>query len=301
VMQSKQTHGLLLLNKPKGISSSAVVSRVKRLLKIKKCGHTGTLDVLATGMLPLCLGEATKLAGFLLAERKQYTVEATLGVATETGDAEGRVIKTQVVQQIDRETLEQVLAGFVGVYRQKPPMYSALKKDGKPLYAYARAGQVVKRCYRDVHLYRCQLLSFVDNVFSFQVECSKGTYIRVLAEDIAKQLNQVAFVSQLHRDWVFPHQSDNMLTLTDLEACVTKLGLFAAHWIPLESMIAHWPKVLLNEGQVKKIRHGVSLLMPIELGVSKHVRLFGLGGDIIGIGLWEQKVLRPKRLFLCNR
>jgi tRNA pseudouridine55 synthase len=298
---SEAIHGLLLINKPLGVSSHHVVADVRRILNIKKCGHTGTLDVLASGMLPLCLGEATKLAGFLLSERKQYTVEATLGAFTETGDAEGRVVATKnTPDNFNEAALKEGLKTFVGTQMQTPPMYSALKHKGKPLYEYAREGKTLTRMPREITIHSCELIAYAANKFRFRVICSKGTYVRVLVEDIAKKLGLAAFVSQLHRDWVFPHQEDNMLTLENLKMCVDDARFYASHWIPLNAMLSHWPRIFLNEDQVKKIKNGVSLTLPNEAELQQNVRLFGTNGDILGIGSWEKKIIYPKRLFVFN-
>ena len=191
--------GLLLLDKPEGLSSTQATQRVRRLLRVDKAGHVGSLDPLATGMLPICLGEATKLAGEVLEGAKVYRFRIALGRATTTGDREGEVSETAPVPPIDAARLKTVLATFLGDSLQVPPMYSALKRDGKPLYAIARAGGTVERQPRSIHISKLECFDAGDDWLDCEVICGKGTYVRVLAEDIAKALGSRGHVARLRQ------------------------------------------------------------------------------------------------------
>ena len=220
--------GVLLLDKPLGLSSNAALQRVRALFERAKAGHVGSLDPLATGMLPICLGEATKIAGDILAGRKCYRFTAALGSATSTGDAEGEVTRTAAVPPLTAAGLGAVLEGFRGTGTQVPPMYSALKQGGQPLYKLARAGISVPRAPRTIELAHLELLGFSAARLEVEVLCSKGTYVRVLAEDIAAALGTVAHVTALRRLWVEPFAEEPMHTLESLQ------GLRArGDWPPL--------------------------------------------------------------------
>lgn len=209
--------GLLLLNKPAGLSSNQALQRVKRLLNARKAGHTGSLDPAATGMLPLCFGEATKVCPFLLNADKTYRVTAKLGVATDTGDAEGAETERAEVPALTSEEWSELLAGFMGESEQVPPMYSALKQDGKRLYELARKGVTVERQPRPIRVDRIELLEIAGTRLVFRVRCSKGTYIRTLVEDIARKAGTVAHTARLHREEVGDFNAADMLDLQTLE------------------------------------------------------------------------------------
>jgi tRNA pseudouridine55 synthase len=188
-IQRRHLSGVFLLNKPLGISSNAALQRVRWLYRAEKGGHTGALDPLASGLLPICLGEATKFSHYLLDSTKRYQTTIYLGHSTTTGDVEGDVLFEQAVPELTQAKIEQVLATFVGDIQQVPPMYSALKKEGRPLYELARKGIEIEREARPITIEALELLSFTENSLTLDVTCSKGTYIRVLGEDIAKELN----------------------------------------------------------------------------------------------------------------
>lgn len=190
-------NGVLLLDKPKGVSSNHALQRVRRLFQAQKAGHTGTLDPMATGLLPICLGEATKFSSHLLEADKVYRTRIELGVITDTGDAEGTVMEQHEVPSLSVDDVEAVLSRFRGEIDQVPPMYSALKHNGKKLYELAREGKQVERAARRVSVYDARLLAFEDTAFELEVSCSKGTYIRTLAEDIGQALGCGAHISQL--------------------------------------------------------------------------------------------------------
>src|SRR6185369_8135678 len=210
--------GILLLDKPLGLSSNSALQRVKRLLRAEKAGHVGSLDPLATGMLPICLGEATKVAGEILSGRKRYLFAIALGNRTATGDLEGAIVETLPVPAFDRATLDAALSRFLGTQTQVPPMYSAIKRDGQPLYKLARAGVEVERAAREIQIFELAVNAFDAESIELEVCCSKGTYVRTLAEDIARALGTCGHVSLLRRLHVEPFEGEPMVTLEAVTA-----------------------------------------------------------------------------------
>lgn len=194
--------GIIVVNKPSGCTSHDIVSKIRKSLKLKKVGHTGTLDPLATGVLPILLGNATKLSKYLINHDKEYVATIKLGVKTETGDIEGSIIDEQKVPLFTEEQIIEVLNSFVGKQKQMPPMYSAIKVNGKKLYEYARNGEKIEVTPRDIEIYNISFLQYIDNKIKFKVSCSKGTYIRSLCEDIAQKLNTVGTMENLERTQV---------------------------------------------------------------------------------------------------
>src|SRR3984957_10443446 len=246
--------GILLLDKPLGLSSNAALQRVRRTLGVEKAGHVGSLDPLATGMLPICLGEATKIAGDVLAGRKCYRFTIGLGARTATGDMEGAVVETAPVPPLETALIDAVRQRFLGLQTQVPPMYSAIKRDGQPLYKLARAGVEVERAAREIEVFELQVLGFSADRIELETVCSKGTYIRVLAEDLAKALGTCGHVTALRRVHVEPFQSEPMETLeSGIEARGQGRGprVLAADW-PL----GYLPKVSLTVEQTVRILHG---------------------------------------------
>lgn len=253
--QRREITGILLLDKPSGISSNEALQRVKRLYRADKAGHTGSLDPLATGVLPICLGDATKLCGVLLESDKSYQATVALGVRTSTGDTEGDVVETSDSSQVTRAELEAVLPGFVGEIQQIPPMYSALKREGQPLYALARAGIEVEREPRTVTLHRLELTAFSSASFQFEVRCSKGTYIRTLAEDIARALGQCAHLTALRRTAVVPFEGQAMVDFDQLDALAGTMALDTLLIAPAAGL-GHWPQAQVNPAQAEDLSHG---------------------------------------------
>lgn len=249
--------GILLLNKPAGLSSNQALQRVKRLLNAKKAGHTGSLDPAATGMLPCCFGEATKVCAFLLNADKIYRVTAKLGVATDTADADGNEIATAEVPALDRADWEGILQGFLGETLQVPPMYSALRKDGKRLYELARKGEVVEREPRKITVHSIELLECAGARLVFRVHCSKGTYIRSLVEDIAREAGTVAHTARLHRESVGGFTADDMLELAEADA-VAEAGPEALRerLLPADVALADIPGIELEAAAAGKFRLG---------------------------------------------
>ncbi len=276
--------GVLLLDKPLGMSSTAAGQRVRRLLRIDKVGHVGSLDPLASGMLPLCLGEATKLAGEILEGDKVYRFTISLGAATSTGDREGEIIETQPVPLFDAAQIARVLEGFVGESLQTPPMYSAIKQDGQPLYRLARAGKTVERQPRPIRIERLDLVGQPEpHALDCRVTCGKGTYVRVLAEDIARKLGTVGHVSLLRRERVAPFESAQMVDLATVEECARQ-GLPLA-LVGLSEAVAHLPLVRLDEAGARRICQGQEVVvLGLALPMDQVLRLEDAAARFLGLG-----------------
>jgi tRNA pseudouridine55 synthase len=287
--------GILLLDKPAGMSSNAALQRVRRLLGGCKAGHAGSLDPLATGMLPLCLGEATKVAGEILSSRKRYRFTIALGRRTATGDREGAVIEEAPVPQGWQQSLEGVLGGFLGAGRQVPPMYSALKRDGRPLYALARAGVTVEREARAIEIFELAPVSLTREAVELEVLCSKGTYVRTLAEDIARALGTCGYVTALHRCWVEPFEEEPMQTLEAVtRACAADTG---PRLLPADRPLAHLPAAALEGWQAERIGHGQEVVL-VRTPPAGRVRLYDAQRRFLGIGESDGRgKIRPRRLF----
>jgi len=291
----RNIHGVLLLDKPLGASSNQVLQQVKRLYQANKAGHTGSLDPLATGLLPICFGEATKVSAYLLNADKHYRVTGQLGVATLTGDSEGEISERREVSALTDAKLEQVLEQFRGEHEQIPPMYSALKHQGKRLYEMARAGEVVARKPRRVVISALRLIERSDDTITLDVSCSKGTYIRTLIEDIGKALDSCAHVVSLRRTGVDPFVAADMISFDQLQQVAandpSELMSFLA---PVDSALQHWPVINLNNKQSLSITQGQSLIWPTS-EVLDWCRLYS-EQEFIGIGQLENGRLHPRRL-----
>jgi tRNA pseudouridine55 synthase len=282
--------GILLLDKPLGLSSNAALQRVRGHLGRPKAGHTGSLDPLATGMLPICIGEATKLAGELLAGIKAYTVELRLGERTDTGDAEGAVVERCGVPVLSGESIEAALRGLRGPQQQIPPMYSALKRDGVPLYRLARRGVEVERAARSIEIYALDLLEFAADRVKLRVECSKGTYVRTLVEQVGTALGSCAHVVALRRDFVEPFRKEAMITLEAL------LQTPSPALIPADRAVAQLPALRLSASQARSISFGQQAL--IEGAPLGRLRLYEDAGRFMGLGVsLESGQVRALRLF----
>jgi tRNA pseudouridine55 synthase len=285
----------VLLDKPRGLSSNAALQKTRRMLRADKAGHVGSLDPLATGMLPICLGEATKIAGDILSGRKLYRFIVALGARTATGDTEGPVVETAPVPPLEQAELNQVLQGFHGHQSQIPPMYSALKRDGQPLYKLARAGIEVERAARDVEIFALTLVSFAPPQLELQVLCSKGTYVRTLAEDIAKALGTCGHVQFLRRVYVEPFEGAPMETLESLAEIVASGGEPVV--LPADAPLQHLTAVHLDGQATGQVLHGQAVIAD-DHGATGRVRLYDVAGTFIGIGEADGAGgVRPKRLF----
>lgn len=283
--------GVLLLDKPAGLTSNSALQRVKRLLGAQKAGHVGTLDPLATGLLPICVGEATKFSGQMLAADKAYAADVLLGATSATGDAEGPITSRAEVA-VSREQVETVLARFRGEILQTPPLYSALKRDGRPLYAYARAGETVEREARPVLIHELTLTAFAPPVLGIEVRCGKGTYIRVLAEDIGRALGCGGMISLLRRLAVGPYGITDATSLAALEAL--DLTARRALLAPVDSLVADLPARVLDAAEMRLLTTGREARPP---GLADGIyRLYAASARFLGVGEVLGGRLRARRL-----
>lgn len=295
--KGRNVHGVLLLDKPAGMTSNGALQIVKRLFNARKAGHTGSLDPLATGVLPLCLGEATKISGFLLDAAKGYRSVFKLGVRTDSGDADGVVIATSPVGELNHDTVNSVLARFVGPIVQIPPMHSAIKQNGVPLYKLAHQGVAVERLPRSVTIHELKLLRFENDEIEVAVRCSKGTYIRVLAEDIGAALGCGAHVAQLRRDLAGPYSLSQTVTLQQLQDDLQQgTEVLDRRLLPMDSALADWPGVKLSDDAAYFLKRGQTVFIPrtSDRGL---VRLFNSQMNFLGIGqVQDDGRVAPRRL-----
>lgn len=302
----RAVNGILLLDKPLGISSNAALQVVKRVYMAEKAGHTGNLDPLATGMLPICFGEATKISAFLLDADKHYRTRCLLGVETDSGDSEGKITVTRPVPVLDRTGIESVLQRFRGEIAQIPPMYSALKHQGQPLYKLAREGREIERAPRRVMIRRLQLQTIKLPYLELDVECSKGTYIRSLVEDIGRELGCGAHVVELRRLASMPFGGLPMHSLSELEAMAVTGGQGALDQLllPADSALPHWPEVILDPAAAALVRQGQAVKATGVPGTGL-LRLYAVavgGREFIGVGrVLEDGRIGAKRLILGQK
>ena len=277
----RDLHGIVLLDKPAGLSSNLALQEVRRLFRAAKGGHTGALDPMATGLLPLCFGEATKLAGNLLGARKAYRAECRLGITTTTADREGEVLRERPLPTLDDAAIEAALAPLRGRIMQVPPAYSALKQGGERLYLKARRGELVETPPREVDVHRLVLLSRTADTLVLEVECGSGTYIRSLAVDLGEALGCGAHLSVLRRLWVEPFRAPRMVTLAELEQAAGQ-GDEALHgWLlPVAAGLADWPELQLDETQSQAIARGQPIVVP---GVSGPHAAFAGDGALLAL------------------
>jgi tRNA pseudouridine55 synthase len=291
----RDVHGILLLNKPVGISSNTALQRVKHLFKARKAGHTGSLDQIASGLLPICLGEATKLSGFLLDADKHYQAELTLGATTTTGDAEGEIQQVRPTDNIDRVQIDKAITSFIGPIQQVPPMHSAIKHQGQALYKLARQGQVVERQARTVTIYSLTVRRFVENRLAVEVHCSKGTYIRTLAEDLGEVLGCGAHVSALHRVGVGDYW--DMIDFETLQRHAEQ-GFDALDnlLMPMHTALSQWPKVKLTAELTYYVQQGQAVQVP-RAPTSGWIKLFADDDRFLGIGqILDDGRIAPRRI-----
>jgi tRNA pseudouridine55 synthase len=289
--------GFLLLNKPAGITSNRALQKVKRLLGARKAGHSGSLDPAATGMLPLCFGEATKVCAYLLDADKTYRVVARIGEATDTGDADGEVNATATVPEMTPGDWEKVMHGFIGNTQQVPPMFSALKKDGVRLYELARKGQIVERQPRPVRLDQIDLIESHGARLVFRVCCSKGTYVRTLVEDIAKAAGTVAHTAKLHRESLGSFRAEQMLDLASAEKfAAAGPEALRKQLLPVDQALLTWPDCRIAAADISRFSGGQTVVAPA--GGTGLVRVYGATGDFLGMGeLSCDGTVAPKRIF----
>lgn len=266
----RDLHGILLLDKPLGMSSNQALQAARRLLRAAKGGHTGALDPLATGLLPLCFGEGTKLAGMLLGSRKAYLAECRLGVTTTTADLEGDIVQQRPVPALERAVLEQALVSLRGRIVQVPPVYSALKQGGEPLYVKARRGEPVAAPPREVDIHRLEHLAHEGDRLRLLVECGSGTYIRSLAVDLGERLGCGAHLIALRRLWVDPFRDPAMVTLTELERAAGQgQATLDALVLPLAAGLADLPALSLDEAQAQAVARGQQIPWPGAPGTGR--------------------------------
>jgi tRNA pseudouridine55 synthase len=293
--------GVVLLDKPAGPGSTTVLQRVRRLLRAAKAGHAGTLDPMASGMLPLCFGQATKACGVLLGSAKAYRARLRLGAATDTGDAEGRVVREAAVPLLEPGPVATLLASIVGRQEQRPPMYSALKHRGRPLYELARRGEEVERAPRLVTIHRLELLDLQPETIEFEVTCSKGTYVRVLGEEVATALGTAGHLEALRRLWVEPFDPSSMVTLETIEAWVAEQPAEAGRpvWLlPADAALAGLPRLELDALQTRHLCQGRTV--PVgDHGPAGLSRAYDPSGRFLGlVESAPGNVVRVVRLFV---
>lgn len=287
--------GVLPLNKPVGVGSNEILQRVKRLYDARKAGHTGSLDRLASGVLPICFGEATKLSGFLLNADKCYRSRLRLGVRTTTADAEGEVIQTRPVPALDAASVETVLAAYRGPIEQVPPMFSAVKHKGQRLYKLAHRGETVERAARGVTIFELRLDGLGPDWLDIYVRCSKGTYIRTLGEDIGEALGCGASVLTLHRTEAGPFHEDQAVSLERLDAALAS-GSADALLLPPEQALPDWPRLVLNADLTFYMQQGQPVMVP-RAPVSGWVKLVGPRERFLGVGeVIDDGRIAPRRL-----
>lgn len=294
----RNINGILLLDKPTNMTSNGALQRVKRLFAAKKAGHTGSLDPIATGMLPLCFGEATKFSQYLLDSDKTYYVTAKLGVTTTTGDSEGSVVETKPLVDVTPERTTAIMQRYLGDTQQIPPMYSAIKHEGKPLYELARKGIEIERKPRRIHIFSISLDSLNGDEMCFTVHCSKGTYVRTLVEDICRELGCGAHVIGLRRVFVSPYQHVSMVTMAELEKMAEAQGFqqLTDCLLPVETSVEAYPAITLSTASAFYMRTGQPVRATFPAG-STLVRLLTEDGKFIGMGeVMPDGRVKPHRL-----
>jgi len=293
--QWRDIDGILLLDKPEGLSSNRALQIARRIFNARKGGHTGSLDPFATGMLPLCFGQSTKVSGQMLDADKCYRVQCRLGVQTSTGDPEGEVIAEAPVPTLERGDIEQTLQAFCGEIQQVPPMYSALKHQGQRLYQLARQGIEVKREPRRVRILALTLDAIDGDTLTLTVQCSKGTYIRTLVQDLARAWGTIAHATTLRRLWVAPFMDAPMVTLEQLETFSEQADTLQQWLLPTDRTLVTLPACHLTASQARQLRFG----QPVSLVATKtgRVRAYDPEGEFIGVGeLDATGTLRARRL-----
>lgn len=276
--------GVIIINKPKEYTSHDVVNIVRKQLNMKKVGHTGTLDPNATGVLPILVGQATKISKYLIEHKKTYIATIELGEKRDTGDSEGNIIESDTnIKEFDISIIKQVLQSFLGKQKQIPPMYSAIKVNGKKLYEYARSGQEVEVEPREIEIYRIELIEYINNRIEFEVECSKGTYIRTLCENIAEKLGTIGYMKELQRTSVDKFKIEESINLEELSEDEAQKRI-----ITIENIFKEKEKIYLNDKGVELFLNGVQLTRELEDDV---YRVYN-DNKFIGLGIIKNKLLK---------
>ena len=296
-MTRNNINGIFLFDKHSKITSNNALQKVKNIFGANKAGHSGTLDPLATGLLPICFGEATKVSSYLLHSSKTYVVTAKLGEITDTGDSEGRTIDTKRISILSQSDFKKYLDTFLGESLQKPPMFSAVKVNGKRLYKYAQKGETIERDSRKIHIYKITLINLTEKIFEIKVKCSKGTYIRVLIEDIAKNMGNYAHVTQLRRtniDLLENYQMHTFIQISDmskneLQNCIH----------PLDIVFKNMPKIKINTDESTKFNNGQNIKIDNEeLNIDKTIIVYNESNHLQGIGLvLSENIIKPNKVF----
>lgn len=298
--KGRNISGILLLDKPLNLTSNAALQRVKRLYKADKAGHTGSLDPLATGLLPICLGAATKASAFLLDADKRYLTTVKLGEKTTTADAEGEIIETRTVEGVTQESVTAVLQQFIGEIEQLPPMYSAVKHKGERLYKLAREGKEVERKTRRITIHSIELVSLHDDLLELDIHCSKGTYVRTLAEDIGEELGCGGHVAALRRTLVGPYDDSAMVSLEQVQSLELDGDLQALDQLllPIDSGLVQWPAVKLGADASHYLKQGQPVTAS-TLPSSGWVRIYDNNDKFLGAGVIDENgMVAPRRLML---
>ncbi len=293
--------GVLLLDKPKSITSNAALQNIKRLFRARKAGHSGSLDPIASGLLPICFGEATKFSRFLLEADKRYQATAILGIRTDSGDEEGRVLSNRSISSISLSLIEEILQQFRGDIFQVPSMYSAIKHQGQPLYKFARLGINIERPKRPISVSLLKILNYRDNILSLEVHVSKGTYIRTLIDDIGEALGCGAHVVELRRFGVGSYQSSEMYSMDVLENALQEGGIESldSYLLPVDGAVIKLPSVILSEVTAYYLMQGQPVLIPYA-PMAGLVRLMLNDNQFLGIGeILEDGRVAPRRLIRC--
>ncbi|MBN3860524.1 tRNA pseudouridine(55) synthase TruB [Neisseriaceae bacterium PsAf] len=293
----KAINGVFLLNKAHDISSNHALQQIKRLFNAQKAGHTGTLDPLATGLLPICFGEATKFAQYLIDADKTYLATLKFGQATTTGDKEGEIILTSDVAFSEKD-LKLHTQQFIGCIQQTPPMFSALKHDGIPLYQYARKGINIERKSREIEIFAIDIVNFDFPYATLKIHCSKGTYIRTLAEDLAKSMDSFAYLENLARmktnhfdiKNAYPFNEIQNYSEPELESLL----------LPIDTLISHFDKIKLNSLQEKQIKNGQLVQYSLNYEIMTSLSLYSMDDDFIGLGVYDPQLMAIKALRLMN-
>lgn len=296
--RGRPVDGVLVLDKPTGITSNAALQSVKRMFNARKAGHTGSLDPLASGLLPICFGEATKFSQYLLDANKSYQVTAKLGVITDTSDADGEVVENRCVPEFSAADIEAILTQFRGDIEQVPSMFSALKHNGQPLYKLARQGITVERAARPISIFELKLLRIEADELELFVRCTKGTYIRTLVEDIGNALGCGAHVTVLRRTAAGAYQSDAMVSMDELQAIVDARDWSRLNELLLadDSMVSDYPEVSLGESSLLYLNQGQAVQVPGAPSAGM-VRIYSTENDFIGVGeIDDNGNVAPKRL-----
>jgi tRNA pseudouridine55 synthase len=294
----RQIDGIVLLDKPQGLSSNQALQRIRHIFRAEKAGHTGSLDPLATGLLPICLGEATKIAGILLGKNKAYDTVAKLGATTDTDDADGQVLLERQIPILDKKNIESLLHAFIGKIQQRPPIYSALKQGGEPMYAKARRGEIIEMPTREVNVESIEVTQLGKDEISLRIVCGSGTYIRSIVRDLGELLGCGAHVSVLRRLWVDPFHQPNMLSLLQFEQMAQQdETLLLAHLLPIESGLSGWSKIHLDAAQCLRFGQGQRLALDANQAQGE-VNVCDESGRSLGLAVLDQYgVLHAKRLF----